>query len=317
MFTVNQLSKIASITPRTLHYYDEIGLLKPTTIGENGYRYYGEDALFRLQQIMFYRELDISLEDIKKIMGRRNFDVVNALATHKAQLEKRINRLENLIKTVDNTIDHMKGKKEMSKKQLFDAFSEEQQAEYEKEAMQMYDPEIVLAQLNMLGSHDTPRFMTLANEDVVTAKLAFLCQMTVPGAPNIYYGDEIGMTGRTDPHCRRAFPWQDTGAWQTDLHDEVRRLTALRHRSAALRRGAFHILLADRTTCVYERRLGDERVVVALNPSRQPATFVLPPTGGLPLAEEAVGAALGEAIADGQKVTMPPRSGRVWSTFAV
>ena len=145
MFTVNQLSKIASITPRTLHYYDEIGLLKPTTVGDNGYRYYGEDALLRLQQIMFYRELDISLEDIKKIMGRRNFDVLSALVTHKAQLEKRISRLENLIETVDNTIDHMKGKKEMSKKQLFEAFSEEQQAEYEKEAMQMYDPEIVKA----------------------------------------------------------------------------------------------------------------------------------------------------------------------------
>ena len=145
MFTVNQLSKIASITPRTLHYYDEIGLLKPTTIGDNGYRYYGEDALLRLQQIMFYRELDIPLEDIKKIMGRRSFDVLGALATHKAQLEKRINRLEKLIKTVDNTIDHMKGKKEMSKKQLFEAFNEEQQAEYEKEAMQMYDPEIVKA----------------------------------------------------------------------------------------------------------------------------------------------------------------------------
>jgi len=145
MFTVNQLSKIASITPRTLHYYDEIGLLKPTTVGDNGYRYYGEDALLKLQQILFYRELDIPLEDIKKIMGRRNFDVMSALVTHKVQLEKRINRLENLIKTVDHTIDHMKGKKEMSKKQLFEAFSEEQQAEYEKEAMQMYDPEIVKA----------------------------------------------------------------------------------------------------------------------------------------------------------------------------
>ena len=181
---------------------------------------------------------------------------------------------------------------------------------------EMYHPEIVLAQLNMLGSHDTPRFMTLANEDLVTAKLAFLCQMTAPGAPNVYYGDEIGMTGRTDPHCRRAFPWQAPDTWQTGLREDVKRLVALRHRSAALRRGAFRILLADRTTCVYERQLGEERVVVALNPSRQPSTFILSGAGAGPLIEESVGAALGETIADGRTVTMPPRSGRVWSTTA-
>ena len=75
MFTVKQLSKMAGITPRTLHYYDEIGLLKPSRVGDNGYRYYGEDALLRLQQILLYRELDMPLEDIKEIMGRRDFDV--------------------------------------------------------------------------------------------------------------------------------------------------------------------------------------------------------------------------------------------------
>ena len=67
MFTVKQLSNLAGITPRTLHHYDAIGLLRPTRIGENGYRYYGEDALLRLQQILFYRELDLPLEEIKKV----------------------------------------------------------------------------------------------------------------------------------------------------------------------------------------------------------------------------------------------------------
>ncbi|HUM28158.1 MAG TPA: MerR family transcriptional regulator, partial [Anaerolineales bacterium] len=68
MFTVKQLSTLAGVTPRTLHHYDEIGLLKPSRIGENGYRYYGEDALLKLQQILFYRELDIPLDEIKKIL---------------------------------------------------------------------------------------------------------------------------------------------------------------------------------------------------------------------------------------------------------
>ena len=90
MFTVKQLSSLAGITPRTLHYYDEIGLLKPSEVGDNGYRYYGEDSLLRLQQIMLYREMDVPLERIKGLMGRRDFDIVDALEDHREELEKRI-----------------------------------------------------------------------------------------------------------------------------------------------------------------------------------------------------------------------------------
>src|SRR6266496_2146666 len=145
MFTVKQLSQLAGVTPRTLHHYDEIGLLKPSRVGDNGYRYYGEESLLRLQQILFYRELDIPLEDIKKIMGRRDFDIVGALHNHKEALQKQATRLNRLIGTVDNTIDYLKGNKQMSNKQLFEAFSEEQQVEYEKEVMQKYDPATVKA----------------------------------------------------------------------------------------------------------------------------------------------------------------------------
>jgi DNA-binding transcriptional MerR regulator len=145
MLTVKELSRLAGITPRTLHYYDEIGLLKPTRVGDNGYRYYGEEALLHLQQILFYRRLDMPLDSIKKIMGRRDFDVLSALDSHKQELRTRIAQMERLVITVDNTILHLKGKKEMSQKQYFEAFSEEQQAEYEKEAMRMYDPAIVKA----------------------------------------------------------------------------------------------------------------------------------------------------------------------------
>jgi DNA-binding transcriptional MerR regulator len=139
MFTVKQLSTLAGVTPRTLHHYDQIGLLKPSRVGDNGYRYYGEESLLRLQQILFYRELDLPLDEIRKIIGRRDFDVLSALESHKLELEKRIERLLRLIETVDNTLLHLKGQKEMSKKQYFEAFSDEQQAEYEKEAAQMYD----------------------------------------------------------------------------------------------------------------------------------------------------------------------------------
>ncbi|MDD5370774.1 MAG: MerR family transcriptional regulator [Anaerolineaceae bacterium] len=145
MFTVKQLSKMAGITPRTLHYYDEIGLLKPTIVGDNGYRYYAEESLLLLQQILLYRELDMPLEHIKEIMGRHDFDVLTALENHKNELLKRIAHLERLITTVDQTISHLKGNQTMSKTQLFQGFSDEQQAAYEKEAMEMYDPAIVRA----------------------------------------------------------------------------------------------------------------------------------------------------------------------------
>ncbi len=145
MFTVKQLARMAGITPRTLHYYDDIGLLHPTRVGENGYRYYGDEALLRLQQILLYRELDMPLDDIKRLMGRHDFDVLRALESHRAELQRRITQLEKLICTVDATILFMKGQHEMSSKQLFGGFSEEAQAEMEKEAMTLYDPEIVKA----------------------------------------------------------------------------------------------------------------------------------------------------------------------------
>jgi DNA-binding transcriptional MerR regulator len=143
MYTVKQLSKLAGVTPRTLHHYDEIGLLKPSRVGENGYRYYGEESLLRLQQILFYRELGFPLEDIKKLMGRRDFDVVGALYGHKEALQNQVTRLNRLIHTVDNTINHLKGNVIMSEKGFFEGFSEEQQEQYAAEAEQLYDPETV------------------------------------------------------------------------------------------------------------------------------------------------------------------------------
>jgi DNA-binding transcriptional MerR regulator len=164
MYTVKQLARLAGITPRTLHYYDEIGLFQPSRVGPNGYRYYGEEALLRLQQILLYRELDMPLEDIKQIMGRREFDALGALEDHKQELGKRILRLERLIVTVDQTIDHLKGKKAMSEKQLFEVFSEEQQAEYEKEAMQVYDPETVKASNKKWKSYTTAEKQRIGEE---------------------------------------------------------------------------------------------------------------------------------------------------------
>jgi DNA-binding transcriptional MerR regulator len=145
MYTINQLAKMAGITRRTLHYYDEIGLLKPSLVGENGYRYYGEDTLLRLQQILFYRELELPLEQIRLILADPNFDPQQALKSHRTEIQKRIQRLERLIHTVDTTLNHLRGEQSMDDQQLFDVFNEEQQATYQKEAEQLYDPTIVRA----------------------------------------------------------------------------------------------------------------------------------------------------------------------------
>jgi MerR family transcriptional regulator, thiopeptide resistance regulator len=145
MYTVRQLSRMAGISRRTLHYYDEIGLLKPTKVGKNGYRYYDQEAVLRLQQILLYREISMPLNEIRSILSQPDFDLKSALEAHRAALRKQAAHLERIIQTVDNTLRHLEGNKEMNDEQLFDGFSEAQQVEYEKEAMQLYDPEIVKA----------------------------------------------------------------------------------------------------------------------------------------------------------------------------
>ena len=112
-------------------------------MGKNGYRYYNEDSLLRLQQILFYRELDMRLEDIKKIVIRRDFDVMGALQSHKEALRNQVTRLNKLIKTVDKTMDYLKGEELMSNRDLFYGFSEEEQEKYALEAGQLYNPETV------------------------------------------------------------------------------------------------------------------------------------------------------------------------------
>jgi DNA-binding transcriptional MerR regulator len=143
MYTVKQLSTLAGVTPRTLHHYDQIGLLKPESVGENGYRYYGEQSMLRLQQILFYRELGFSLDSIQEMLDRPGFQILDALKEHRQSLQGRVRRLERLIETVDRTIDHLKGETIMSPKGLFEGFSEEQQEEFAKQAEQKYDPETV------------------------------------------------------------------------------------------------------------------------------------------------------------------------------
>ncbi len=137
-YTVRQLAGVAGVSARTLHYYDEIGLLKPERNPQNGYRLYGRAALLRLQQILFFRELGLSLEEIQAMLDRPDFDLLVALENHRRALLARQERLGQLLQTVERTILHLKGMIEMDNQELFAAFSEEKQQEYEAEIRERY-----------------------------------------------------------------------------------------------------------------------------------------------------------------------------------
>ena len=163
-YTVKQLADLASVSRRTLHHYDDIGLLKPAEHGENRYRYYDNNALLRLQQILFYRELGLSLAEIQEILDQPDFDVRQALEVHKSELQKRINRLNHLITTVDKTILHVKGEKKMSEHEIFGGFREEQQEEYAQQARERWDPELVDQSMKLWKSYSPEKKQQVLDE---------------------------------------------------------------------------------------------------------------------------------------------------------
>ena len=152
-YTVKQLAGIAGVSVRTLHYYDEIGLLKPSRNPHNGYRIYNRAAVLRLQQIMFLRELGMGLEEIQSVLDRPDFDLLHALDGHRLALLRRRERLSDLIQTVERTISHMKGNIAMDSKQLFEGFSEEQQKAYEEEAQRRWGEKEVKESQKRWGSY--------------------------------------------------------------------------------------------------------------------------------------------------------------------
>lgn len=134
-YTIKEISDLAGVTTRTIRYYDEIGLLDPALTGENGYRYYDQDSLLRLQQILFFRELDVPLKEIELIMNRPNFDLPAALENHRSALQGKVRRLKTLIDTLDQTIASVKGERTMSDKEIFEGFDESQ---YEDEVQERW-----------------------------------------------------------------------------------------------------------------------------------------------------------------------------------
>ena len=140
-----------------------------------------------------------------------------------------------------------------------------------EQLLQLYPWEIQLTQLNLLDSHDTARLVSIANggkesplaEAQESVKLATLLLFTFPGAPSIYYGDEVGLIGAVDPDCRRSFPPE--AEWKQEVLDYHRQLIALRHAHPALCIGRYKVVLAEGLIYIFARQLGAEEIIVAVN----------------------------------------------------
>lgn len=137
-YSVQQLATLAGVSVRTLHYYDEINLLKPARIATNGYRHYSETELLRLQQIMFFRELDFSLDNIQKILSSPQFDMRMALQEQKNLIKLKRYRLDRLITTIDKTIKKINKEINMQDQELYGNFSKAEMDKYTEEAKQRW-----------------------------------------------------------------------------------------------------------------------------------------------------------------------------------
>lgn len=142
-YTVRKLAELAGITVRTLHHYDEIGLLRPGARSPAGYRLYGERELLLLQQVMFFRRLDVPLEEIRRILADPGFDQVQALKRHRELLEAEAVRLDRLLETIDKTLHKLEDKVELTDAELYAGFSPEQIDRYKRESRAAYGVEVV------------------------------------------------------------------------------------------------------------------------------------------------------------------------------
>lgn len=137
-YTVAQLATLAGVSVRTLHHYDRVGLLKPSRSAANGYRTYGEAELLQLQQILFFRELEFPLGEIRRIVTAPGFDMRAALEDQRRLLVLKRKRLTGLMRTIDTTLEKLTKQKPMDDKEMYGSFSKEEMDAYTEEAKQRW-----------------------------------------------------------------------------------------------------------------------------------------------------------------------------------
>lgn len=159
-YTVKKLAALAGVSTRTLRYYDEVGILKPARISSSGYRIYGQAEVDRLQQILFYRELEVGLDDIKEIITKKSFDTKSALREHRDRLIAKRKQIDLLLSNIDKSIEAAEGRTKMSDKEKFEGFKQklidENEQKYEEEIRQKYGEKVV--------NESNNKFMNMSQE---------------------------------------------------------------------------------------------------------------------------------------------------------
>jgi DNA-binding transcriptional MerR regulator len=185
-YTVGQLSRMAGVSVRTLHHYDHIGLLEPSARTEAGYRLYGVPELLRLQQILFFKELDMPLAEVRQILDDPGFDQVTALEHHRQMLRQRMERLTRLLTTIDRTIERLtEDDMTLTDQELYEGFTTEQIERYKREAREMYDPDLVEASEQKVKQMSRTQWQAVQAEgEAVTTGLAALTGRE-PGDPEV------------------------------------------------------------------------------------------------------------------------------------
>ena len=199
--TVNDVAELAGVSARTIRFYDKIGLFKPTTVNNRtGYRYYEKEAMLRLQQILFFREMDFSLKEIRELMDRPDFDQLEMLKAHRAALENRVGRLNRLIDTLDKTILHLMGEEEIMTFELFNGFDEETQKAYAEAAARRWDEESVSA------SNQRWKYYSAEEQEAFLAEAKAIHQDLLVNMDRGHDSDEVqAIVGRWYVHLHHFF----------------------------------------------------------------------------------------------------------------
>jgi DNA-binding transcriptional MerR regulator len=176
-YSVNEVAKIAGVSVRTLHYYDRLGLLKPSVRTEARYRLYSQKELLTLQQILFYKELDFSLNEIMAILKDPAFDMVRALERHKLALQARQYKLSTLLQTIDKTLSTIKGEEAMlTDEELYEGFPKGRA--FRQEAIDTYGASVVEESEAKLRKMGKPNFARLkADQQEIAGTLASMMHL--------------------------------------------------------------------------------------------------------------------------------------------
>jgi DNA-binding transcriptional MerR regulator len=216
-YSVQQLAKLSGVSIRTLHLYDQMGLLKPHIRTDARYRLYSGAELLRLQQILFYKELDFPLKEIQQILDEPGFDVIEALKSHQKGLTARKKRLQVLLKTIGNTLQTLQNKTMLNLDELYDGLSRKESAAHRQEAISVYGNEVVEKAEKHLKTLDKAALQQLVSQQKDLARQLALLKNEDPGAEKVqqlvhtHYKNTRQLWGTADAVDKQADAYEGLG----------------------------------------------------------------------------------------------------------